>query len=76
MTPSSMRLAELWLCLWWGGIMDQEVRQDKVLGRLFVSPLSNVSLRVWISMASQDWRLSSHKGQWRLTTGASHMAAL
>jgi hypothetical protein len=45
-------------------------------GHLLVVPLSNVTLGVWISMTSWDWRLSSHEGQWRLTTGASHPAPL
>jgi hypothetical protein len=46
------------------------------LGHLLMVPLGNVSLGVWISMTSQDWWLSSHKGQWHFTTGASHVAAL
>jgi hypothetical protein len=46
------------------------------LGHLLVVPLGNVSLGVWISMTSWDWRLSSHEGQWCLMTGASHAAAL
>jgi hypothetical protein len=75
MTPSSMRLAELRLCLWWRRIVDQRVRRDTALGRLVV-PLGNCSLGVWISMTSPDWRLISHKGQWRLTAGASHAAAM
>jgi hypothetical protein len=49
---------------------------EGVLGHLLVVPLGNVSLRVWIGMTNQDWRLSSHKGQWHLTIGASHAAAL
>jgi hypothetical protein len=75
MAPSSVRLAEVWLCLWWGRIRDQELHQDTALGHFLVVPSGNVSLEVWIGMTSQDWRLSSHKGQWRLTTGASHAAA-
>jgi hypothetical protein len=30
---------------------------------------------VWIGMTSRDLQLSSHKGQWRLMTGASQAAA-
>jgi hypothetical protein len=60
-----MRLAELRLCLWWGPVMDHKMRQDTALGNLLVVPRSNGSLGVWISMTSRDWRLSSHKGQWR-----------
>jgi hypothetical protein len=56
--------------------MDQEVRRDTALGHLLVVPLGNISLRVWISMTSRDWRPSSHKGQWCFTTKASHAAAL
>jgi hypothetical protein len=41
------------------------------LGHPLVVPPGNVSLQVWIGMTSRDWWLSSHKGQWRLTTGAS-----
>jgi hypothetical protein len=59
-----MILAELRLCLWWGHTMDQEVRQYTALGHLLVVPLGNGSLRVWISMISWDWQLSSHKEQW------------
>jgi hypothetical protein len=66
MTPSSMRLAELWLCLWWGCIRDQGLCRDTALGHLLVVPLGNISLGVWISMTSRDWRLSSHKGQWHV----------
>jgi hypothetical protein len=45
--------------------MDQDVRRDTALGHLLVVPLGNDSLGVWISMTNWDWRLSSHKGQWR-----------
>jgi hypothetical protein len=56
--------------------MDQRARQNTALGYNLVVPLGNVSLRVWISLTSRDWRASSYKGQWRLMTGASHAAAL
>jgi hypothetical protein len=36
-------LAELRLCLWWGRIMDQEVRRDTALEHLDVVPLGNES---------------------------------
>jgi hypothetical protein len=36
---------------------------DTALGHLVIL-LGNNSLGVWICMTSQDWRLSSHKGQW------------
>jgi hypothetical protein len=64
MTPSSVRLAELRLCFWWGSIMDQGMRWDTALGHLLVVPLGNDSLGVWISTTNRGWRLSSHKGQW------------
>jgi hypothetical protein len=76
MTPSSMRLIELRLCLWWGRFLDQGMRRDTALGHLFVIPLCDASLRVWISMASRDWRLSSHEGQWRLMTAVSHAGGI
>jgi hypothetical protein len=60
-----MRLAELWPCLWWGHIMDQEVHRGTALGHLLAVPLGNGSLRVWISMTSWDWQASSHRRQWR-----------
>jgi hypothetical protein len=41
------------------------MRWDTALGHLLVVPLGNDSLGVWIYMTSQDWQLSSHKGQWR-----------
>jgi hypothetical protein len=50
--------------------------QDTAFEYFLVVPLGNVSLRVWISMTCWSWRLSFHKGQWHLTTGASHTAAL
>jgi hypothetical protein len=75
MTPSSMRLAELQLCLWWGHIRDQGLHRETALGHLLVVPPGNVSLGVWIGMTSRDWRLSYHKGQWCFLTGASHVAA-
>jgi hypothetical protein len=59
-----------------GRIMDQEVRRDTALGHLLVVPLGNAGFGVWISMTSLGGRLSSHKGQWSFTTGASHAAAL
>jgi hypothetical protein len=65
MTQSSVRLAELRLCLWWGPIMDQVTRSDTALGHLLVVQLGNHSLGVWISTTNRGWRLSSHKGQWR-----------
>jgi hypothetical protein len=70
-----MRLVKLRLCLWWGCIRDQGLRQDTALGHLLMIRPGNVSLGVWIGMTSHEWQLSSHKGQWRLTTGASHAAA-
>jgi hypothetical protein len=45
--------------------MDQEVRRDTALGHLLAVPLGNDSHGVWISMTNWDWRLRSHKGQWR-----------
>jgi hypothetical protein len=75
MTPSSMRLAELRLCLWWGRFKDQGLRRDTALGHLLVVPQGNVSLGVWIGMTSQDWRLSTLKGQWCFATEASHAMA-
>jgi hypothetical protein len=74
MKPSSVRLAKLWLCLWWGCIRDQRWHQDTALGHLLVVLPGNVSLGVWIGMTNWDWRLSSDKGQWRFTTEASHVA--
>jgi hypothetical protein len=47
----------------------------QLLDTLLVVPPDNVSLGVWIGMTSRDWRLYSHKGQWRPTTGASHAVA-
>jgi hypothetical protein len=55
-----MRLAELQLCL--GG--DTSWTRD-ALGHLLMVPLGNNSLGVWICMTSRDWRIRSHKGQWR-----------
>jgi hypothetical protein len=49
MTPSSVRLAELRLCLWWGRIMDQGMRWDTALGHLLVVSLGNDSLGLRIS---------------------------
>jgi hypothetical protein len=40
-------------------------RPGGALGHLPVVLLGNDSLEVWISMTNRDWRLSSHKGQWR-----------
>jgi hypothetical protein len=37
----------------------------QALGHLLVVPLGKDSLGVWFSFANRDWRLSSHKGQWR-----------
>jgi hypothetical protein len=34
-------------------------------GHFLVVPPGNISLRDCIGMTSRDWRLSSHKGQWR-----------
>jgi hypothetical protein len=76
MTPSSMRLAELWLCLWLGHIRDQGLRQDTALGHLLVVLPGNISLGVCIGMTSWDWRLSSHKGNGVFTIGASHVVTL
>jgi hypothetical protein len=45
------------------------VHQDTILGHLLKITLGNVSLRVWISMTSRDWRLRSHKRQWHFMTG-------
>jgi hypothetical protein len=56
--------------------MDQGDHRDTVLGNLLMVPLGNVSLGISISMTGRDWRLSYHKGQWRFTTGVSHVAAL
>jgi hypothetical protein len=39
---------------------------DTALGHLLVVPLGNDSLGVWFCMTSRGWRLSSHKGQWRV----------
>jgi hypothetical protein len=44
----------------------QGMRWDTALGHLLVVPLGNDSLGVWICMTSRDWRLSSHKRQWRV----------
>jgi hypothetical protein len=59
------------LCLKWERIRDQGLRRDTSS----CSPPGNVSLGIWTGMTSRGWRLSSHKGQWHLTTGASHAAA-
>jgi hypothetical protein len=49
MTPSSVRLAKLRLCLWWGRIMDQGKCWDTALEHLLVVRLGNDRLGVWIS---------------------------
>jgi hypothetical protein len=36
--------------------MVQGVRRDPAMGHLLVVPLGNVSLGVWISMTTGDWR--------------------
>jgi hypothetical protein len=41
------------------------VALDTAFGHLLVVLLGNVCFGVWISMTSQDWQLSFHKGQWR-----------
>jgi hypothetical protein len=41
------------------------MRWGTALGHLLMVPLGNNSLAVWICMTSRDWRLSSHKGNWR-----------
>jgi hypothetical protein len=52
MTPSLVRLAELWLCPRWGRIKDQEVRWGTVIAqrdrkKVFLAvPLGNDSLGV------------------------------
>jgi hypothetical protein len=51
--PSSMRLEELWLCLWWGHIMDQRGRRDTPRG-----PIGQCQSR---GLTTWDWQLSSHK---------------
>jgi hypothetical protein len=56
--------------------MNHEMRPDIVWGHLLVVPLGDISLGVWISTTIRDWRLGSHKGQLRFTTGASNAAAL
>jgi hypothetical protein len=65
MTPSSMRLTELLLCLWWRGIRVHGLRRDTALQHLLMIPPGNDSLCVWFGMTSWDWWQSSHKGQWR-----------
>jgi hypothetical protein len=47
-----------------GGASQTRRCVDTALGHLLVVPLGNGSLGVCISMTSQDWWLSSHKGQW------------
>jgi hypothetical protein len=42
------------------------MRWVTALGHLLVIPLGNDSPGVWFCMTSRGWRLSSHKGQWRV----------
>jgi hypothetical protein len=65
MTSSSMRLAELLLSLL-GTHRGPGMRCYTDLGQLLVVPLGNDTPEVWICMTSRGWRLSSHKGQWRV----------